>query len=226
MRYYGPEQRAEAVARASIIGAKVASRELGIPIRTLYNWLRSPSPEMAVVRHEAALTLIEEYAQLERAALDRVRETLPTAPAHHAARALEVIAEHRALLAGEATARTESAILSVNVSEYEALLNDMDPVNYRLMLASLAAYGDESVVSNIIEALRRLTPEQAAELDARMADVDRPLGYDDEAHGVYGTLPNGGTMYFTPDDERWQTGELIRRFDPLKGPPKRLTDGH
>lgn len=228
VRTYTPEQRAQAVARASVIGPKVAARELGIPYRSVARWHSSPSPELAAVRLEAARSLIDEYAELETLALARVRETLPTAPAHHAARALEVIAEHRALLAGEATARTESANLHVNVSTYEAALERMDPVAFRALMVEIAEYGGRSPVDSVIAVLRRLTDEQRAELEDRIAEADRPLGVQEDPalrRGIYASLPDSPPMYFSEDDPRWRTGELTRRFDWELGPSGDPTDG-
>jgi DNA-binding transcriptional MerR regulator len=121
--------------------------------------------------------------------------------------------------------RSENTNLNLNVTEYETALDTMDPVTYRAMLAELAAYNAENPVDHVLEALRRLTDEQRAELETRIAEAERPLAWHGD--GIYGELTEfpGSLMYYLADDPRWASGALVRRFDPSRGPSGRLTDG-
>jgi hypothetical protein len=226
MRTYSAEQKAEAVALAATIGPLRAGDALGIPRRTVASWMHNPAASAIIRAAEASIA--ERLKAAHADALAAVMEGLhdPRSRLGDRAAALRVFGEQLALAEGRATSRTESA--NVNVTEYEAALDAMDPVTYRAMLAEMAAYNAENPVDHVIEALRRLTPEQRDELEARIAEAERSLTWKETpppGPGIFGMLPNGAEMYFAEDDERWKTGEIVRRFDPRRGPSGRLTDG-
>jgi transposase-like protein len=223
MRQYTPSERADAVALAATVGPKRAAEQLGIPPRTVAYWTHQPAAAPIIAAAEATIA-----SRLEAAAsiaLEAVTEGLrdPRARLGDRARALEVLATQANLASGRATMRSEN--VNLNVTEYEAMLDGMDPVTYRAMLAELAAYNAENPVDHVIEALRRLSDDQRAELEARIGEAERPLGW--QGTGIYGELVEfpGSEMYYTADDPRWETGALVRRFDPRRGPSGRLTDG-
>ena len=227
-RQYTPAERADAVALAAAVGPKRAADQLGIPPRTVAYWTHQPAASPIIAA--AAASIAERLEAAASIALEAVTDGLrdPKARLGDRARALEVLATQANLASGRATMRSENTSLTV---EYEAALDNLDPVVYRTMLAGLAATNGTNPVDHVIEALRRLTDEQRAELEARISEADRPLGWHEDpelsAGGIYGELVEypGSTMYYLADDPRWRTGELVRRFDPLRGPSGRLTDG-
>jgi DNA-binding transcriptional MerR regulator len=225
MRHYQPSERADAVALAATVGPKRAAEQLGIPPRTVAYWTHQPAASPIIAAAEASIA--ERLETAASIALEAVTEGLrdPKARLGDRARALEVLATQANLATGRATMRSENVNVNVNVTEYEAMLDAMDPVTYRAMLAELAAYNAENPVDHVIEALRRLTDEQRAELETRIAEAERPLAW--QGTGIYGELVEfpGSEMYYTADDPRWETGALVRRFDPRRGPSGRLTDG-
>jgi hypothetical protein len=182
-------------------------------------------PSSVPIIQEAERTIAERLEAAHAVALQAVLDGLaePRAKLGDRAQALRVLGEQAALASGRAT--VISSNVNLNVTEYEAMLDGMDPVTYRAMFAELAAYNAENPVDHVIEALRRLSDDQRAELEARIAEAERPLGW--QGTGVYGELVEfpGSEMYYTPDDPRWETGALVRRFDPRRGPSGRLTDG-
>jgi hypothetical protein len=188
-------------------------------------------PSSVPIIQEAEASIAERLEAAASIALEAVTDGLrdPKARLGDRARALEVLATQANLATGRATMRSENVNLNLNVTEYEATLDAMDPVTYRAMLASIAALHDENPVDHVLEALRRLSDDQRAELEARIAEAERPLSWDDQPaeHGIFGELVEypGSLMYYLADDPRWETGALVRRFDPRRGPSGRLTDG-
>jgi hypothetical protein len=229
MRTYSAGERADAVALAAAIGPKMAAKQLGYPVTTVVYWCHQPAAAPIIAAAEANIAdRLEAAASI---ALEAVTEGLrdPKARLGDRARALEVLATQANLATGRATMRSENTNLNLNVTEYEATLDAMDPIVYRTMLAALAATNAENPVDHVIEALRRLSDDQRAELEARTGEADRPLTWDEtpSEHGIYGELVEypGSEAYYLEDDPRWETGALVRRFDPRRGPSGRLTDG-
>ena len=219
MRQYSTEERADAVALAATIGPKRAAEQLGIPPRTVAYWTHKPAA--APIIAEAERNIAERLEAAASIALEAVVQGLgdPFAKLGDRARALEVLATQANLASGRATAISQN--VNLNISEYESALADMSPVNLRAMVAEMVAYNGGNPVDHVIAALRCLTPEQRDELEARIEEAERPIGWHEEGGGgIYGMLPDGAAMYFSADDPRWRTGELVKRFDPL-----RLTDG-
>ena len=219
MRQYSTEERADAVALAATIGPKRAAEQLGIPPRTVAYWTHKPAA--APIIAEAERNIAERLEAAASIALEAVVQGLgdPFAKLGDRARALEVLATQANLASGRATAISQN--VNLNISEYESALADMSPVNLRAMVAEMVAYNGGNPVDHVIAALRCLTPEQRDELEARIEEAERPPAWHEEGGGgIYGMLPDGAEMYFSADDPRWRTGELVKRFDPL-----RLTDG-
>jgi hypothetical protein len=218
-RHYTEAERMAGVALAATVGPLRASQELGIPMTTVAYWMHRPSSSPIIAAAEANIAdRLEAAASI---ALEAVTEGLrdPKARLGDRARALEVLATQANLAAGRATAISSN--VNLNISEYEAALADMSPVNLRAMVAEMVAYNGGNPVDHVIAALRCLTPEQRDELERRIEEAERPIGWHEEGGGgIYGMLPDGAEMYFSADDPRWRTGELVKRFDPL-----RLTDG-
>lgn len=152
---YSPEVRATAVARASVIGDKAAALELGIPRRTVSHW--HSSGEYALIAQQAAESLVDVYADEERRALQRVHDALedPETDARDLSRILDVLARNRALLAGQATARSEN--LNLNVSPLDALTFEERDHLRDIIDATLAS-------SDVEQALVTL-PDPTADLD-------------------------------------------------------------
>jgi hypothetical protein len=230
MRTYTHAERSDAVALAAAIGPKMAAKQLGYPVTTVVYWCHQPAASPIIAAAEASIA--ERLEAAASIALEAVTDGLrdPKARLGDRARALEVLATQANLATGRATMRSENTTLNLNVTEYETTLDQMDPIVYRTMIAALAATNGENPVDHVIEALRRLSDEQRAELETRIAEADRPLSWDDQPaeHGIFGELTEypGSLMYYTADDPRWETGALVRRFDPRRGPSrKRLTDG-
>jgi transposase-like protein len=229
-RAYSQEEMAEAVALGASLGPRRAALQLGMPPRTLARWMHRPASVPIIQEAEASIA-----SRLEAAAsiaLEAVTDGLrdPKARLGDRARALEVLATQANLATGRATMRSENLTLNLNVTEYEAALSAMDPIVYRTMIAALAATNGENPVDHVIEALRRLSPDQRDELERRIGEAERPLSWDEmpSETGIFGELVEfpGSLMYYTADDPRWETGALVRRFDPRRGPSrKRLTDG-
>ena len=220
-RHCTPAERADAVALAATIGTRKTAEQLGIPPRTVAYWPHQPAASSIIAAAEASIA--ERLEATAALALEAVTEGLrdPRARLGDRGRALEVLATQANLATGRATVRSEN--VNVNLTEYEAALGRMDPVAYRTMLAERAAYSGENPVDHVIEALRRLTPEHRDGLERRIEEAERPRSWDDKPaeHGIYGMLVEhpGSEMYYPADDERWQTGALVRRFDPRNGHP-------
>ena len=74
----------------------------------------------------------------------------------------------------------------------------------------------------------------AFDTEANVAETGQVLSVGDGIARIFG-LQNvmsgelvefpGSLMYYAEDDPRWETGALVRRFDPSRGPSGRLTDG-
>ena len=224
MRHYTAEDRADAVALAASVGPMRAADQLGIPRRTVNYWAHKPEHSQVMRAAEAKIAdRLESAASL---ALDAVVQGLRDGKARlgDRARALEVLATQANLASGRATVRSENT--NLNLTEYERTLDAMDPVTFRAMLAQTDALAGQSPVDSILAALRLLTDEQRAELESRIEEAERPPTWDETpGTGIYGMLPDGTEMYFAEDDERWHTGEIVRRFDWRRGPSGRLTDG-
>lgn len=133
MRRYTAEQKADAVGLSMSVGVLEAARRLGIPHRNISAWRVHPDFQSIVASHrvELARRLNEAYTL----ALEEVMQGLrnPKALLGHKAKALEVLGNQRALISGEATARTESANLTLTapvevppplLTDHEMLLLD------------------------------------------------------------------------------------------------------
>lgn len=111
------------------LGIRPASRKLGIPPRSVANWLRRPSPETQAVVLASRDQLAADFqgvVQLGVAAL-RQRITDPKARLGDIARAVEVAAEQAALLTGGATRRVENLeAAGITTQDRENLLEWLD----------------------------------------------------------------------------------------------------
>jgi hypothetical protein len=226
MRTYSAAERTAGVALAASIGPKKAALQLDIPVTTLVYWMHRPAASPIIAAAEASIA--ERLEAAHKIALDAVLAGLaePRAKLGDRAQALRVLGEQANLAMGRATMRSEN--VNLNLNQYEMTLDAMNPAAYHAMLAAMAEYTGENVVDHLIEALRRLSPEQTAELEARIVEAEKPITWDETpSEGIYGELVEfpGSLMYYTADDPRWQTGALVRRFDPRRGPSGRLTDG-
>lgn len=119
-RTYSQEERAEAIGLALSVGVNRAGEQLGIPHRTISNWMVRPEAVALVARSErdVAARLWEAVDVGTEAVLAGLRD--PSARLSDKAAALRVVAEQWQLLSGRATARTETST-SMAFEEREAL---------------------------------------------------------------------------------------------------------
>lgn len=159
-RTYTPEQRAEAIGLALVVGPLEAGKQLGISHRTVSSWVAGErrkaelSPLVAVSREQLA----EKLAGTLNLAVDAVLSGLrdPKSRLSDRAHALDVLARHHALLTGGVTERTES---ETTVIEDGGLTFEQ-----RLQLAAfldeaLASHPDAVSVGDVLaDALAELNP--------------------------------------------------------------------
>jgi len=169
MRRYQEAERDAAIALALRLGDEAAAHQLGIPRRTVSSWHHRPAQAEIIVKSRAQL--VDRYREAEELALERVITGLRDrrTPVHHAARALEALATQRALLAGQATARTET--IGDPMAALRSL-SDADARDLRVWLDHLAAATDDELAAElprIVSDIRRV--ESAALLtDGREPD--------------------------------------------------------
>lgn len=106
-RTYTEAEKAEAVGLATAIGPLKAARQLGIPPRTVANWMHRPASSAVIAAVET--TIAERLAEAHERALAAVLSMIddPKAKLGEKARALEVLGQQRALAEGRATANIE-----------------------------------------------------------------------------------------------------------------------
>jgi hypothetical protein len=112
MTHWEPTERAEAIARALTVGAIKASKETGIPRRTITAWISGahPAPELAALvlssREQVAAQLWQTIEVGTAEVLRRMSD--PKARLGDVARSLEIAVNAHALLSGGPTSRIES----------------------------------------------------------------------------------------------------------------------
>ncbi len=118
-RRYTAREKAKAVGIAVVDGQTIAEEQTGIPKQTIDYWLNKP--EFGPLRTTARAVVIEEFWVGIQVGLKAVIEGLDSdAPVHQKAEALKIIADRYALLAGEATERTETLELLHDFDDGEA----------------------------------------------------------------------------------------------------------
>ena len=130
-------ERARAVGIATLAGGAEASRQTGIPERTVQEW--AASPEFAVLRARTKDQVVDEWWAIVQEGFRRVRELLGNAEdVQKVATATAIITDKMLLLRGEATSRTENVSLTDGLNDHEReALSDA-------ILGELARRADES----------------------------------------------------------------------------------
>lgn len=137
-RRYTPKQKAEAVGIATMMGVTEAGRETGIPKQTIDYW-RS-DPRFGHLRTRAREEVVADLwigVQIGAEALIRGMES--DAPLRDKAQAWAALTDRYALLAGEATTRSEHRDIADEPDRNPAL--DAAETAYLRVLASPAAVG-------------------------------------------------------------------------------------
>lgn len=141
-RQWTEDERAKAIGLGMTRGAIVASKETGIPRRTITRWLASP--DAVVLRQESRAQVAEKLWSAVVEGTDAVVAGLrdPKARLGDKASALRIVVEAHALISGGATARTESTNLTVTRSEQD--------------------FEDDRHLAEFLDALDAATPEERA----------------------------------------------------------------
>jgi hypothetical protein len=141
---YSAERKAEAIALAASVGPTKAGEVLGIPGRSISEWMRQPtgSAVMAAAERAIADRLREAHAVALAEVLQGLRD--PRARLGDKARALEVLGQQLALAEGRATSRTESMSLTADVTA------GLDEGQRRDLRRTL----DEALVARSLDAVR------------------------------------------------------------------------
>lgn len=123
-RSYTNVERMEAVAAATVHGAKPIAAKTGIPRRTISYWLTSP--EFAELRQRTKAEMHDGFAILVSAAQERLAYLIPTMDARDLITLMGVATDKKLLLSGDATSRSEHRSLSDELDDHErAALRDV-----------------------------------------------------------------------------------------------------
>ena len=116
-RRYTKTEKAEAVAAATLSSAEAAAEALGIPRRTIGYWMQQP--EFAELRQKTREGVADMFWAAVQIGVDQVAIGLlnPDAPLRDKATALGILYDKHALLAGNATARTEHRDITGSLSD-------------------------------------------------------------------------------------------------------------
>jgi hypothetical protein len=110
--------RARAVGLAMVVGANEASRQTGIPERSVRRWVMDP--EMAELAARTKETVAEEWWAIVQKGFRRVEALLDsTEDAQKAATATAIIFDKMALSRGEPTSRTETRTWTDDLDDHE-----------------------------------------------------------------------------------------------------------
>lgn len=110
-RSYTKSEKAKAVGLAVISTTEGAAKQLGIPRRTLGQWIERP--EYAALRHKSREAVAEEMWTAIQVGLEEVAKGLKgEAPLRDKATALGILWDKHALMTGSATSRTENRELN------------------------------------------------------------------------------------------------------------------
>lgn len=112
------DERANAVGIALIAGAEEASRQTGIPSRTILRW--ESSPEMAELGERNKETVAVEWWAGVQAYQRSIMRDVDSANLRDKVGAFAIMFEKLSLLRGDATARTETRSLVDDFDDHEA----------------------------------------------------------------------------------------------------------
>lgn len=112
------DERARAVGIAVVAGGAEASRQTGVPERTIQEWMNRP--EFAELRARSKDEVATEWwAGIQTIARSIFRD-IESASVRDRAVALGIVAEKMLLIRGEATTRSESRDLTDDLDDHEA----------------------------------------------------------------------------------------------------------
>ena len=121
-RRYTKQQKAEAVAEATMTNSEVASEKLGIPQTTIRYWL--DKPEFAELRTKSRDEVAERMWSVIQLGVDEIAKGIQgDAPLRDKATAVGILYDKHALLTGGATGRTESRDITGTLSDLEVALH-------------------------------------------------------------------------------------------------------
>jgi transposase-like protein len=119
-RRYTTKQRAEAVGIAVLEGVTETERQLGIPKETIQRWVTSP--ECAQLRTRAREDIVADVRAAFLKALDRTAMLIDLCDdLRDVSDTADKLGNRYALMAGEATIRTESRTLTEGLDDHERL---------------------------------------------------------------------------------------------------------
>lgn len=119
-RKYRPQDKAEVIGLAEVVGIRPASRRSGVPESTIRGWRESP--DFAQLRARKRDEVAAEVWAAFQTGVRRVVDLLPmTEDLSKVAIATGVLYDKHALMSGEATSRTESRSLTDDLTDDEKL---------------------------------------------------------------------------------------------------------
>lgn len=119
-RAYTQAQKAEAVGLASVTSQKHAAESLGIPRRTLGQWVNDPQwQDLRDASRDQLATQM--WVGIQIGLAEVVKDIQGEAPLRDKATALGILYDKHALLTGAATARTESRDLTGTLSDLDLI---------------------------------------------------------------------------------------------------------
>ena len=111
-------EKAHAVGVALAVGVSEAERRTGIPKNSIQHWVTRP--EFVQLRTSARAMVLEQWwAGIQEGAVSLMADMTGTAPLRDKAAAFSALVDRYALLAGEATSRTESKTLTDDLDDTE-----------------------------------------------------------------------------------------------------------
>jgi hypothetical protein len=121
-RRYTKNQKAEAVAKATMEGAEAAAESTGIPRTTILYWL--DKPEFVALRQKSRDEVAERMWSVIQLGVDEIAKGIQgDAPLRDKATAVGILYDKHALLTGGATGRTESRDITGTLSDLEVALH-------------------------------------------------------------------------------------------------------
>jgi hypothetical protein len=155
--HYTSAQRAEAIGLAITVGPSRAAKQLGLPTRTVTNWMHSPDAVVItqLTRDQVAAKLWEAVVTGTEEVLAGLRD--PNARLSDKARALEVVASQHALLTGNPTSNQNINARVAGVTDQGEDLWQMTPEQVQ------AKWDDERKLTQWIETIEESSDEELAE---------------------------------------------------------------
>jgi transposase-like protein len=163
-RNYSQEEKAAAIALGLSIGGNNAADKLGMPRRSLHNWLEQEKRVPTLITAETRSAVVDRLWQTLVRATEAVEAGLadPRQRLGDRARALEVLVHSHELLRGGATENVAVAVAPAeNVVDMLALSEEQRETLRDALRAEIAKH----------EALERLSPGLAEQMDAEYREL-------------------------------------------------------